>query len=373
MLTLAIPTSRFDSKLLPDLSKIIAKFGPYRGHRLILFPTEAVVQEANQFVSEVGGMFESSHVEPLSLGIEGWPIAPNRMFRMMAERIQAKYGDSPWLLFEPDCTPVKDGWLQDIELAYKKAGKPYFGCIVNTRMVKVDNRTMESAPYEQHMVGGAAAIYPPNAAARSLLLPSLDRQMPWSPLPLEPYDVRIRYEVLPHAAHNDLIAHRWGTEKYTKLADGGYDCADCPDNPPGTSHAAPVPANVVVVHGCKDGSLAKLVLGSSTSAQVVKMDKAPTPALAPAPTPAQTTVTSDSAETTTLTKDAGAKEEEAELKKPITTFNMFRIRKAIESSVGDTVATLAKALELPEEEVKAYVRNPDSGYKLGPRGKLVRK
>jgi hypothetical protein len=379
-MNLVIPTSRFDKHLLPDLALVLKKFGPYRSHRLVVFATETATQEANAFVESLRSDFDAVAVEHITLGIEGWPVAPNRMFRVMAETVITKYNDAPWLLFEPDCTPIKDGWLQDFDLAYKKSGKPYFGCIVHTRVVKLNPDAGDPPPNEQHLVGGAAAIYPANAAARSTLLQSLDRQMPWSRLPLEPYDVRMRYEVIPYAAHNDLIAHRWGTINYKATADG-YTCENDPKNPPGTNHAFDVPSTAAVVHGCKDGSLARIVLGESAK-------KRPEPAKAPEPSTDATSIfrraekegvevnftppeqssetqTIDSAETITIPR------EDTPQPKPEQSFTAFRVRKALGTEPGLTCKVLSERLSIDENSIKEFVRSKDSGFKLGPRGKIL--
>lgn len=371
-MNLVIPTSRFDKHLLPDLALVLKKFGPYRGHKLIVFATETATQEANAFVESLRSDFDAVAIEHIQLGIEGWPIAPNRMFRVMAETIITKYNDAPWLLFEPDCTPVKDGWLQDFDLAYKKSGKPYFGCIVHTRVVKVNPNAGDPPPNEQHLVGGAAATYPANAAARSTLLQSLDRQMPWSRLPLEPYDVRMRYEIIPHAAHNDLIAHRWGTVNYQPTADGGFTCENAPDNPPGTNHAFDVPATAAVVHGCKDGSLAALILGQKPKVWV-KTAKFDSPSTGQNPPPLEQvqealTQTIDSAETTTVEVTAA---EPTPTPKPEQSFIAFRVRKALATEPGLTAKVLAERLSIDENAIKEFVRSKDSGFKLGPRGKIL--
>lgn len=373
-MNLLIPTSRFDKHLLPDLARVLKKFGPYRGHKLITFATETATQEANAFTESLRADFDAVATEHLNLGIEGWPIAPNRMFRMIAETIQTKYNDAPWMLFEPDCTPVKDGWLQDIDLAYKKSGRDYFGCIVNTRVVKVNPNAGDPPPNEQHLVGGAAAIYPANAAARSTVLQTLDRQMPWSRLPLEPYDVRMRYEIIPYAAHNDLIVHRWGTVNYQPTADGGFTCENAPDNPPGTNHAFPVPSTAAVVHGCKDGSLARIVLGESAKKRTEPAIRSGYLRVVDEANPTQTI---DSAETTTVTNAEGdtvwiePKSEPTSAPKPEQSFIAFRVRKALATEPGLTAKVLAERLSIDENAIKEFVRSKDSGFKLGPRGKIL--
>jgi hypothetical protein len=381
-MNLVIPTSRFDKHLLPDLALVLKKFGPYRGHKLVVFAAETATQEANAFVESLRPDFDAVAVEHITLGVEGWPIAPNRMFRMMAETIITKHNDAPWMLMEPDCTPVRDGWLQDFDLAYKKAGKPYFGCIVHTRVVKQNPDAGDPPPNEQHMVGGAAAIYPANAAARSTVMPSLDRQMPWSRLPLEPYDIRMRYEIIPHAAHNGLIAHRWGTVNY-KATEEGFTCENAHDSPPNVNHAFLVPSTATLVHGCKDGSLARLILGETATKRVESaktFDPEPSSLatsifrraekegveinFTPSEAPSETQ-TIDSAETITIPR------EDAPQPKPEASFIAFRVRKALATEPGLTCKALAERLSSDEAAIKEFIRSKDSGFKLGPRGKIL--
>lgn len=357
-MNLVIPTSRFDTKLLPDLAKVIKKFGPYKGHNLIVVPTETAVQEANDFCASLGNLFDSATVEPVTLNVEGWPIAPNRMWREIALRMQSKYPNDPWFLMEPDVTPVADTWLQTLDTEYKKSGKPYLGCIVPTRHVRrLPDGTVERTTMGEHMVGGVA-IYPPYAASKSVLITTLDRQMVWAREPLEPYDVRMRFEIVPHAAHSRSICHRWSTVNYRRNGDV-VDCQPDPNNPPGTDHAGIVPDGSLVVHGCKDGSLAKLVLdGWVCPPLAVKMDRAPEPP--------PTTETSDSAETTTVTVEP----EPAPKPEPVS-FEGYQIRKAALANPGCTAKSLAETLGMDEAKVKDFIRNPNSGFKLGPRGKVV--
>lgn len=357
-MNLVIPTSRFDTKLLPDLAKVIKKFGPYKGHNLIVVPTETAVQEANDFCASLASLFDSAVVEPVTLNVEGWPIAPNRMWREIAKLIQAKYADRPWFLMEPDVTPVAQGWLDTLATEYKHCGKLYMGCIVPTRHVRrLPDGTVERTTMGEHMVGGVA-IYPPNALSLSTLAGTLDRQMIWARnTPLEPYDVRMRMEIVPHAAHSRSICHRWGTVNYRRNGDV-VDCQPAPNNPPGTDHAGIVPDGTMVVHGCKDGSLAKLVLdGWTCSTRAVKMDRAPEP---------PPTTTSDSAETTTV-----AVEPEPAPKPEPVNFEGYQIRKAALANPGCTAKSLAETLGMDEEKVKDFIRSSSSGFKLGPRGKVV--
>jgi len=57
------------------------------------------------------------------------PQAPNHVFREVAKFVQNKV-QRPWLWFEPDMVPIKRGWLDTLQQAYKAGGMPFFGSIV---------------------------------------------------------------------------------------------------------------------------------------------------------------------------------------------------------------------------------------------------
>jgi len=57
------------------------------------------------------------------------PQAPNHVFREVAKFIQNNV-HRPWLWFEPDMVPIKRGWLDALQAAYKAGGMPFFGSVV---------------------------------------------------------------------------------------------------------------------------------------------------------------------------------------------------------------------------------------------------
>lgn len=76
----------------------------------------------------------------------------NRLWRATAQTVKDRY-HVPWLLLEPDCVPIKQGWIEHLELAYHSQPKRYFG-----RRLKFQARD------EEKMCIGKIAIYPNDAA-----------------------------------------------------------------------------------------------------------------------------------------------------------------------------------------------------------------
>lgn len=79
------------------------------------------------------------------------PAKINRTFQQAAEAIQ-KHFQWPFLWLEPDCVPLKRGWLSDLHMAYEAQPKRYLAA-----HLKMDAKTDEAFM-------GRIAIYPNNAA-----------------------------------------------------------------------------------------------------------------------------------------------------------------------------------------------------------------
>lgn len=157
-----------------------------------------------------------------------WPQAPNHVWQSVAREIKSKY-KVPWLFLEPDVTPLRKGWLEELWKEYQRGAQPFMGHIVNGEGMG-------------HMNG--VGIYPFNISSYSTnaLLVSdypFDRML-WKDI-----------ENITHKA-NDLIAHfprftgvqlAFNERKpVKKLQDKGY----------------------LIFHGCNDGSLADIMMGRQT-------------------------------------------------------------------------------------------------------------
>jgi hypothetical protein len=77
------------------------------------------------------------------------------------------------------------------------------------------------------------------------------------------------------------------------------------------------------------------------------------------------TQTIDSAETITIPR------EDTPQPKPEQSFTAFRVRKALGTEPGLTCKVLSERLSIDENSIKEFVRSKDSGFKLGPRGKIL--
>jgi predicted GH43/DUF377 family glycosyl hydrolase len=60
-----------------------------------------------------------------------WPEAPNTAWQSVALHLGIEHPSQPWFWWEADATPLKAGWLAELEAAYVAGGKPFAGHIVD--------------------------------------------------------------------------------------------------------------------------------------------------------------------------------------------------------------------------------------------------
>lgn len=188
-------------------------------------------------------------------GFNGWPLGPNQMFSDAAAQCYAV--NEPWMFWEPDCVPMKQGWADDLETEFRKEpailGHQYEG-----------GMACNGKNIYKMIVG--SAIYPPNfldfcPSARSLDNYNLAYRSAGA-IP-EPWDVRCRWNFMAIGRDCPLLRTYWKSVNY-QWKDGkivffaedpeaqaiqGVTCAD-----------RVISSQAVVIHGCKDGSLHKMAI-----------------------------------------------------------------------------------------------------------------
>lgn len=355
---LAIPVSQSDVQLLPNLAKNLKQTGPYTTHHLAVFPDKTVEQQGRELEDAIKGLFISSRVIPVSLGIIGWPVASNRHFREVAAHIANLGLKEAFYFFEADNVVVGGtGWLDRIQAEYIKHNKPYMGVVVPTRGFRLHDagggktqRVAENG--EPHMVG--TGIYPPNFAQYSVKLANVDRIVPWNRLPIEPFDVALRHEVVSKAHNTDRIQHNWQTCNY-RVEDGALVCDDMPNLPDGTSHKKPWNGVADIIHGCKDGSLSSLAIAG----------KLPVVSTTP-----RVAVARENATDSCAPPAAGVDESSGNSKPQPPTFLATKIRKLVLEK-SKTAKALAEECGVEIANIFNAVSEPAAGLKVGGPAKWV--
>lgn len=178
---IALPYCSTDREQAQKLCDWMAELDTYPNHTLLIF------QEKQAQPLTIKAEFRK--VETISFvdSFNRWPISTTNAFQTVARHIEYNQ-KQPFLFLEPDCVPLKKGWLDAIEAEYGRTKKPFMGAFVPG---------VGGSP--DHCSG--IAVYPGEVikfAGQALML---DEDAPW--------DLTAADTIRPQAHFTDLIQHRW--------------------------------------------------------------------------------------------------------------------------------------------------------------------
>lgn len=264
-MNIVVPISRADGNRIEAWAECITKFGGLEGHNIIIIPTFSQKGRAYELAGRLNGVAANVEVKPLDMDNDfGHPKAPNWHWFNTALIMETITG--PWFWMELDCLPVRAGWADAIAGAYTTCGAPFMGCVVKTTWKDERGNIVESphGPDDTMMCG--CGVYPAGTAARFRridqfgMLESLSKGETSAD---EPWDLFLRSVMRKIGmASSQVIGDYWNTINY-RLENG---VLKCDPNPTHNGNAVPVfrcgevNPNSVVIHGCKDGSLHKLIM-----------------------------------------------------------------------------------------------------------------
>lgn len=266
---IAIPVSAHDKHLVPALTDCLLKLGGLEEHPVIFFPTPSAKEVAYAAAEKLGAQ---THV--LEQDFEGGaPVACNNHFAAVVYALAAMGNTEPFLWMEADCIPPPGAyrWPDSLQNEYRMLGQPFMGTVVDTPFN--DDGKLAYREGDQMMMG--CGVYPANMERDERTKPLiLDLAKPAWMNPREPFDVYLRWAIkVIGRSHTKLICDMWATEKY-RLTQEGIVC-DSVDHGDRVVRARGglVSKQAVLVHGCKDGSLAKLVLGEVPPPKAEAVDR----------------------------------------------------------------------------------------------------
>lgn len=199
-----------DAQQALRLAKWIRELDGCLGHNLLLVADTAVQKST---VDEITAEFQASfdHVQLLPFvdhyrGGKKWadggsPASANDMFATAAKNVAWSKYDGPWLFLEPDCCPLKPGWLDEIaaEYAALPPGRRFLGELVTAQNSGKD--------VVDHCSG--VAVYPNNLfehAGDTLIAGSLA------------FDVAGAGQIVPQMQTSELILHHWRSPAFESWA-----------------------------------------------------------------------------------------------------------------------------------------------------------
>ena len=255
---LIVPVSNTDDNLIEDFIKIFNLFGPYDRHELLVVSRPSDKDYAQRVYDGINlpeHNWKKSTIHAFwGDGPKGWPVGPNFYWRWSADYLIQNNNKLPWLWLELDMTPLRKGWADILEDGYRKCKKPFMGNFGDTTTVSGNGKLVKLC---KHLVG--AAIYPPDIRQYSQIWDEVaEINTAW--------DVLCQWEFMPHAHETKLIQFCFRTQNYrieTSKTNPlqrvmiGDDTNGFPgqwefDNPVDFD-------NAVILHGCNDGSLARLL------------------------------------------------------------------------------------------------------------------
>ncbi len=215
----------------------------------------------------------TSDVTVLPVQFEGqdtWPQSPNLHWVMTMEALRLTGNKDTIFWMELDCDPIATNWADLLETDWRKGRQPFAGKIVP----KPSRNAAGAIVYEpDDLMMMGCGMYPFN----------ITQFKNWDTLVkgflvgtnTEPFDVFMRGWMRQAGwTETDLIGDRWNTINYRE----GLFCDPGPTEFKYRDHSKTDVSGAVVVHGCKDGSLARLILEQGTVAIAPPVAITPPPA-----------------------------------------------------------------------------------------------
>jgi hypothetical protein len=160
--------------------------GRQTSHSLLLVPDSRCSSEVTaEITAAARESFASIEVLPFVDHFQKWPEAPNAAFAFAARHIMANQR-VPWLFLEPDCCPLKAGWLDAIEARIQSGRQAVHG------------RPGGVAEVPLHISGNG--VYPAiciQHAGNALIAGDIA------------WDVAAASQIVPQAHFTKLIEHAW--------------------------------------------------------------------------------------------------------------------------------------------------------------------
>ena len=159
--------------------------------------------------------FHNVRAMSINVGVKGWPLAANLVFRAVARQVY-ELCKLPWVLIEPDSVPLRSDWLNALADEYAKSPKPFMGSLI-------DNAASAEGLPKKYL--SAICVYPQNAYSR---LDGLWKDARFTG-PVKPakmgvaqfqstvraYDMIAAEFLVPRAQHTNLIHSHWGSDYNT--------------------------------------------------------------------------------------------------------------------------------------------------------------
>lgn len=279
-MTIALPVTIHDADRFKLRNDLFLQFGGLLDHSAVIIHAPNVKKVAQDEYDRLRDVFGKVDIVQITADLSNPQAVVNQnvMFYHTVMNLARLKNNQPWIYLEADATFTSKDAPNKLQNAYRAAGKPYFGNVVNLPMVV--NGVLETETAEEMMMG--VAVYPPDMVnldnpIRPLVI-DLGKQVG---NPGVPFDIYLRGEMrLTGWANTDLIADQWNTGCYERV-EGGFQCHAQPIDRLVRCRGGFVSSKALVIHGCKDKSLYELLKGGKVS----ELKPAPQPVKTPEKAP----------------------------------------------------------------------------------------
>lgn len=283
-MNIALPVTQFDAERFKLRNDLLIQFGGLLDHTATIIHAPNVKKVAQDEYDRLRDVFGKVDIVQISTDLSNPKSVVNQnvMFYHTVMNLARLKNNQPWIYLEADATPTCKDWANRLQNAYRAAGKPYFGNVVQLPLIVNGNLDIETG--EEMMMG--VGVYPPDMTnldngIRALVI-DLGKQVG---NPALPFDVYLRGEMrLAGWANTELIADQWNTQNYRSV-EGGFQCDPAPMDRLVRHRGGFVSSKALIIHGCKDKSLYELLKGNK-----LEPVKAGPPVAETIKTPAVTTV-----------------------------------------------------------------------------------
>lgn len=254
-LLIVIPLSESDLPILEPFLSVIEHFGGLEKNPVLVVAAQSVQAQGVEAADRLRRISKSCTLLTIPTPKGGWPMGPNEQFMRTVNHLRDSKNTEPWLWLEADAFPIKTGWASTLLAAYNEADLPFMGRLITT-MDCCDKPDHPSAKVQfdgKHMNG--VGIYPADFWKRSQLYKMANRES--KPVG---FDIYCRWEIAPNCHDPGLIAGVRRATKFQKDKDG-YTCMS-----EGVEKTIKI-GEEVLLHSCKDGSLATLITGKTWEAK----------------------------------------------------------------------------------------------------------
>ena len=257
---LVIPVSKHDRHLIPDFISAINKFPVGEEHDLLVIGSRENEEVIIGFEKQIKHLFKSSEACIIPDTMMGWPMSCNFYFQRACAHLRKDEETDAFLWFELDTVPMRENWLDLIAFEYyadttravKEKREPLIYLGVKERVYEGKNGELVPESVTGHRMA-QVGVYSTKICSAPVLNSLSVSNRHWTHI--------IQWYVVNRMKNSGLIQNNWRTEKY-RNSNGEVVCDSISNLAWDVHWNKPVSEGAVLVHGCKDSSLVKLLLNN---------------------------------------------------------------------------------------------------------------